>query len=437
MLPQIRQMHLLQLKMTTVVCMAVVDPTRSPSSPSSRPRSSALRGDCIAAVCARDADLMRVCLSEWMFKPLSKPNTCEVHFKVTFEVASFLHANAIQLFFDDVALTQLNAFVGRTKKLQQLRARQVPPQQSVVAASNAPASPRSPVDAASSTPPPQEHSTQAASLSDDFSIPGASLERINNYNASAAEVASNKIKQSMRTQDFEEIKAVFDQYAVDDGTKMYFAGFSKACRQLAVEYDDFRDISASSTLAGTIFSSLEVSGTQKDWLNMDEFVVGVYLMTKGTVEEKARSLFLVIDTSQDGKISREELTNAMQRRIHTVKRIFPKLLTDQVELQMESDQVKQLEHCTDEAVSRGLEAIESLMKDIEKEIPLAVNQIFLEADLDQDDFITEDEWLFAWHLHPEFVELMTIDGMKKLVQWASVVKTEESEHDDTRLTHVD
>lgn len=376
--------------------------------------------------------------SEWMFKPLSKPNTCEVHFKVTFEVASFLHANAIQLFFDDVALTQLNAFIGRTKKLQQLRARQVPPPQPSAPATTSP--PASPPAAASKSPPRKQSSSPAASTAlptDDFSIPGTSLDAINRYNASAAELASNSIKQSMRTQDFEHIKAVFDQYAVDDGTKMYFAGFSKACRQLAVEYDDFRDISASSTLAGTIFSSLEVSGTQKDWLNVDEFVVGVYLMTKGTVEEKARSLFLVIDTSQDGKISREELTNAMQRRIHTVKRIFPKLLTDQVELQMECDQVESLEHCTDEAVSRGLEAIESLMKDIEKEIPLAVNQIFLEADLDQDDFITEDEWLFAWHLHPEFVELMTIDGMKKVAQWASVVKTEDSDKEDTRLTHVD
>eukprot|EP00644_Phytophthora_capsici_P005233 jgi/Phyca11/96859/e_gw1.1.209.1 len=55
--------------------------------------------------------------SEWVFKPCSTPGSCEVNFKVTFEVSSFLHANAIQLFFDDVALTQLNAFIGRARKV--------------------------------------------------------------------------------------------------------------------------------------------------------------------------------------------------------------------------------------------------------------------------------------------------------------------------------
>ncbi|KAJ0389288.1 hypothetical protein ATCC90586_010880 [Pythium insidiosum] len=178
---------------------------------------------------------------------------------------------------------------------------------------------------------------------------------------------------------------------------------------------------------------------------MEEFAVGVYLMTKGTVEEKAHTLFHVIDTSGDGKISRDELTTAMQRRIRTVRKIFPKLLSDQVAIQMEHENVKSLPAVADEAMSHGLQAIEALMEEIEKDIPLAVNQIFLEADLDQDDFITEDEWLFAWQAHPEFVELMTVDGMKKVAQWASVVHTPDDDPHagnghagvDTRLTHVD
>ncbi|KAJ0406123.1 hypothetical protein P43SY_008374 [Pythium insidiosum] len=206
-----------------------------------------------------------------------------------------------------------------------------------------------------------------------------------------------------------------------------------------------RAVGENSALAGAIFSSFETSASPKDWLNLEEFAVGVYLMTKGTVEEKAHTLFHVIDTSGDGKISRDELTTAMQRRIRTVRKIFPKLLSDQVAIQMEHENVKSLPAVADEAMSHGLQAIEALMEEIEKDIPLAVNQIFLEADLDQDDFITEDEWLFAWQAHPEFVELMTVDGMKKVAQWASVVHTPDDDPHggnghagvDTRLTHVD
>ncbi|RLN53000.1 hypothetical protein BBJ29_003014 [Phytophthora kernoviae] len=273
--------------------------------------------------------------SEWIFKPCSKPGSCEIDFKVTFEVSSILHANAIQLFFDDVALSQLNAFIGRARKLYE------------------------------STPRPVS-------------------------------------------------KAPKQPVPVTQGE----------------EYEDLKDISESAALAGAVFSSFETSATPKEWLSMDEFVVGVYLMTKGTFEQKALSLFEIVNSTGDGKITREELTCAMQRRICAVKKLFPKLLHDQVQIQMANEQVEALSSSQDAAVARGVQAIEGLMEEVEKEIPLAVNQIFREADLDQDDYIREQEWLFAWQAHPEFVELLTIDGMKKMAQWASVVNTIDDDTDD-------
>lgn len=248
----------------------------------------------------------------------------------------------------------------------------------------------------------------------------------------------------MSPQHFHDLEAIFDHNSVDS-EKMYLNGFVNACQKLSGEYQDFKEISENSALAGAIFSSLATSEQSKEWLNLDEFVVGVYLMTKGTIEEKAQSLFHAIDTLCDGKISREELTTAMQQRIRTVKSIFPKLLRDQVQIQMQHENVTALSVNPDEAISSALGSLETLMEEIEREIPLAVNQIFLEADLNQDDFITQDEWLFAWQAHPEFVELMTIDGMKKFAQWASVVRSneedgqseDEKEALDTRLTHVD
>ncbi|KAF4039099.1 hypothetical protein GN244_ATG08699 [Phytophthora infestans] len=118
---------------------------------------------------------------------------------------------------------------------------------------------------------------------------------------------------------------------------------------------------------------------------------------------------------------------------------------------MANEQVEELSSVQDAAMASSVQAIEELMEEVEKEIPLAVNQIFREADLDQDDYIREQEWMFAWQAHPEFVELLTIDGMEKMAQWASVVQevTTDDDNDnddktkssgqslDTRLTYVD
>ncbi|KUF93174.1 hypothetical protein AM588_10009604 [Phytophthora nicotianae] len=246
---------------------------------------------------------------------------------------------------------------------------------------------------------------------------------------------------------------IFTDYADKDG-KLYYGGFTAACLALSEEYDeyeDMKDISESAALAGAVFSSFETHTTPKDWLSLDEFVVGVYLMTKGTFEQKAHSLFEIVNKTGDGKITREELTQAMQRRIRAVKKLFPKLLRDQVQIQMANEQVEELSSVQDAAMASSVQAIEELMEEVEKEIPLAVNQIFREADLDQDDYICEQEWMFAWQAHPEFVELLTIDGMKKMAQWASVVQEATTDDDndgddkttssgqslDTRLTYVD
>ncbi|KAF1330950.1 Coenzyme q-binding protein coq10, partial [Globisporangium splendens] len=370
--------------------------------------------------------------SEWVFRPTATPNTCAIDFKVTFEVASFLHANAIQLFFDDVAVAQLNAFIGRAKKVYSTKPRRVlstPPQQ------------QQPV-----RPPPisQGDSTFPIPRSMVQPVAGISTETSGHAHhptgLTSAQRAADLVKMGISMQHFQDLEALFDRHSVDNG-KMYFDGFMQASRELGGDYAEFKDIKSNSALAGAIFSSFGTSDPPKDWLNLDEFVVGVYLMTKGTIEEKARNLFHVIDTMCDGKISREELTTAMQHRIRTVKKIFPKLLNDQVQIQMQHENVTTLSAQGHEAMSNALKSIETLMEEIEKEIPLAVNQIFQEADLDQDDFITQDEWLFAWQAHPEFVELMTIDGMKKFAQWASVVHGDDDDDDnnalDTRLTYVD
>ncbi|GMF23647.1 unnamed protein product [Phytophthora lilii] len=384
--------------------------------------------------------------SEWVFKPCSTPGSCEVDFKVTFEVSSFLHANAIQLFFDDVALTQLNAFIGRARKMYGSASRtlpQAPAQSSPTALTN---------DAKTEGESAKRH---AGSNVTNISVSSTSAQPVDDEEArrKAKARATRRIKGGISNQNYSDLAVVFNDYADKDG-KLFYGGFTAACMALSDEYEDMKDISESAALAGAVFSSFETHATPKEWLTLDEFVVGVYLMTKGTFEQKAHSLFEVVNATGDGKITREELTRAMQRRIRAVKKLFPKLLRDQVQIQMANEHVEELSSVQDAAVASSVKAIEELMEEVEKEIPLAVNQIFREADLDQDDYIREQEWLFAWQAHPEFVELLTIDGMKKMAQWASVVQEANNSDDDdkdgdnkagsssgqsldTRLTYVD
>ncbi|CEG45629.1 hypothetical protein, variant 1 [Plasmopara halstedii] len=374
--------------------------------------------------------------SEWLFKPCDTPGSCEVDFKVTFEVSSFLHSNAIKLFFDDIARTQLNAFIGRARKIYGTSPR-----------------PESNNSTKAEIATPAEESKEQTKKSTDNNVLNT-VSAVLEPGEKAAEdstnsSASRQIKGGISAQTYSDLAAVFNDYADKDG-KLYYGGFTAACMALSDEYEDLKDISESAALAGAVFSSFETHATPKDWLSLDEFVVGVYLMTKGTFEQKAHSLFDIVNKRGDGKITREELTQAMQQRIRAVKRLFPKLLRDQVHLQMVNEHVEKLSTVQDAAMASSVEAIEKLMEEVENDIPLAVNQIFREVDLDQDDNICEHEWMFAWQAHPEFVELLTIDGMKKMAQWASVVQeTSVGNNDvdedgsasrqslDTRLTYVD
>lgn len=51
----------------------------------------------------------------WSFAPGPSPNTCRTRFQIKFRVASSLHAHAVDLFFQDVAQRQMQAFETRCR----------------------------------------------------------------------------------------------------------------------------------------------------------------------------------------------------------------------------------------------------------------------------------------------------------------------------------
>ncbi|KAF0683744.1 Aste57867_24214 [Aphanomyces stellatus] len=328
--------------------------------------------------------------SEWAFRELS-PTSCEVNFRVAFEVSSILHSHALRLFFDDVAKVQLNAFIKQATKLQLSR--------------------------------PAKTTSEFALLDGATSPCGrAALE--------------SKVPPSALAH-LEAIFATHAQVGRDGGaSQLYLNGFGAACTDLldtsewaqtSTNLGDLRKISGehNSALASAVFASYIVhddkAGQTSDWLSFEEFAVrarmGLYMTLFGSPDEKAVYLFQIVDSTGDGVLSPDEVRRALERRIRVVKDIFPMLLQEQLEYHLGDDATTaEQARLNEECMKVGLMAIESLMAQVETDIPLAVNQVFLSTPLSTPNRISLDEWRGLWQGHPELVELMTIDGMKKIMQ---------------------
>ncbi|KAF0733948.1 hypothetical protein AaE_009169, partial [Aphanomyces astaci] len=313
--------------------------------------------------------------SEWTFRPVST-TSCEVNFRVSFEVGSILHAHAMRLFFDDVARVQLNAFIGQASKLQQQRQLAQKRQQQ---------SPPEPTPAGKP-----------------WTVP----------------FLQGKVPAPVLAH----LKHVFIAHATAEaGTyKLSLAGFGAACHDLvhtspwakaSPTLEDLKSISANSqsALAFAVFASYIMPSQHqphtheqpphRQELSFTEFATGVYLTLYGTVDDKAVHMFQAIDILHDGRLSPDELRRAMETRLRVVRDVFPLLLQEQLALAASSSLSQFTSSSTnlnEEGMKVGLLAIESLMAQVESDIPLAVHQIFLSMTLEEPNHINLTEWRRMW-----------------------------------------
>ena len=62
-----------------------------------------------------------------------------------------------------------------------------------------------------------------------------------------------------------------------------------------------------------------------------------------------------------------------------------------------------------------------------QEVPLAVDQVFDRVGKENGKRISREEWAAAWYLIPELIDMMSIDGMRRMANFAAAVKIEEPE----------
>jgi hypothetical protein len=118
------------------------------------------------------------------------------------------------------------------------------------------------------------------------------------------------------------------------------------------------------------------------------------------------------DFNGSGRINQAELERMLQSHLRVVSAAVPWLMEQSNSLPGEAGV---------EALQDRVARVTGLLRsEVESEVPAAVAQIFADLDQDSSDDISAAEWELAWRTHPELVDLMSLEGMNRMVHWATV-----------------
>ncbi|CAM9361413.1 unnamed protein product [Scytosiphon promiscuus] len=364
--------------------------------------------------------------STWRFRPGSTPNTTLIDFSVEFEVKNLLAAQAMDVFFDEVALQQVKAFERRCRYLYG-------------------ASPTAKRKRAA-----EEAAAQAAGVKNPC---GGFLFPVKD--ALAVETHVNVVRDAClrhagRRVTHGEGRGNGGGDADVDGSEdggLTPEQFQAACEDLAKNDDfaEFKKLAENEGLASAVFSSLKylmrrrlsrgltslrgAAGEEaKACLAVNtngvpegamlEFAISVYMMVQASSEDRALYIFSILDTNGNKQLDRTELQAALLLYMRSLARVIPTVVSHElrdmgrlVDVDSDSDQVKE------EIVS----VVDELMHEVTADIPRAVDQIFEELGVIEAGCISEDEWEGAWQNFPELLDMMSLRGLGKTAHWAAIV----------------
>mmetsp|Transcript_29217 Transcript_29217/g.52227 ORF Transcript_29217/g.52227 Transcript_29217/m.52227 type:complete len:283 (-) Transcript_29217:83-931(-) len=136
------------------------------------------------------------------------------------------------------------------------------------------------------------------------------------------------------------------------------------------------------------------------------------LLTDRQADERAGLIFCMADFNGSGRINQAELERMLQSHLRVVSAAVPWLMEQSNSLPGEAGV---------EALQDRVARVTGLLRsEVESEVPAAVAQIFADLDQDSSDDISAAEWELAWRTHPELVDLMSLEGMNRMVHWATV-----------------
>lgn len=247
-------------------------------------------------VCAIKSPTFKHLRSSWKFYPRGE-NSCQVHFKLDFAVKSMLHAQAMNMFLHEVAQYQIKAFQKRCQKVYRSRKSKTP--KSDVVSNFHPSAPASVTKNAAAS-----HASRVTSSTE----------------------AWDRQAVSTFAEERKWLEDVFIKHCISPpecamdtsrgGGIMDFAALLRACKDLD-RIEGFGEVADSPGLAAAVFSAIDNNPTD-GWIDKDEFVHGIYILTKASPKERAEHFFHKVNTKNDNVLCREEITQLLERYMHVV-----------------------------------------------------------------------------------------------------------------------
>lgn len=223
-----------------------------------------------------------------------------------------------------------------------------------------------------------------------------------------------------RNERLAKIEVVLREHDLDCGSGESAPGmteerFVSACAALAREVDGagFQELHEQAALRGAVFVALDTfhrnGGTPRP---LGVVARCLYTMVQAPRKERVKLIFELIDIDGDGELDFPELTNGLELHMQCVARAARHLVRVQAS-EAENDAA---------ALSRALATVDTLMADVQSEIPLAVKQIFDDANLHHSQSISFAEWKRECATHPELLQMMSVRGMVQVASAAMTAK---------------
>jgi coenzyme Q-binding protein COQ10 len=351
---------------------------------------------------AVDSSIFKRIESEWWLEPMGR--SCQVSLKVRYQLRHSFHASLMHSVFDDVAHLQMDAF----------RKRCVDQYADSIGSASA-----NEVEGGGSES--VTEGTERGSALEGAAVEGAAESERPEAVESAVDLTS-----------------IFNSHA--QCGRLHHTQFHECCTDLQLKYPHLSALSTDFTVRSAAFMSLAQCAAQRSnssnagirsleqdrYLLRDEFCVGVRLMATGSVAERARYIYQMMDTNHDGQVDEQELATALARKIEVVQKVVPLAMQHEIEEAEASLDLSAHERAgLHRAFDQSMRTVVDMVAKVHAQIPDATKLIFQriqESDARkrakqagmQSTKITMDEWLKEANEHPEIISLSSIDGVAEM-----------------------
>jgi len=211
--------------------------------------------------------------------------------------------------------------------------------------------------------------------------------------------------------------------------KLMYRGFKQLCPSGVVKEDKFKLIYAqffprgaeTNSYARFVFNSFDVQKKQE--ITFTDFVIGLSVLTRGTIDEQLRWIFTLYDLNGDGIITKDEFCKIVSS-VHDLMGRFAlnsgqsaalEAANKQLELLQQQQQQTTIDNATQQSSTTQANSQQQIMANILLQQQNGTqageeqaDSLFRKFDLNNDGMITLDEFLQACHGDDKIIKSISV-----------------------------